>query len=298
MTKEALANRTAQSKEYNFVAFSRDRAYREANRELLSKALSYLPSPFFQVDVASGTGLVSQEMSSLCQEKGKRGTIIGIDHDRFAVESARKNTPSTPYCTVEFLEGRAQDVDQLLAGKIPPEGVDYVTIHDSIHEIEGTRDKQSILSSMARILKPGGLFTYNSAFTTIALEHSAIAYGRWKAKAFSILGGKRNREIKGLVIHTPEEYRQMIVNAGLSLVHEAKKTVKMPRTALEAIARYPRFIYGVFADFVGEENIPLEEKSQALIEALDSLGIAEAPRVWHEVMARKPPSPQQAPHSS
>lgn len=293
MTEKVLTNRVAQSREYNFVAFSRDEAYREVNTQLLLKAFLCLPSPFFQVDVASGTGLVSQEVSSLCQEKGKRGTIIGIDPDRFAVENARKNAPSTPYCAVEFVEGRAQDMEQLLAGRIPPEGVDYISIHDAIHEIE-EEDKQSILLSIARILNPGGLFTYNSAFTTAALEHSALVWGRWKAKAFSILGGKRNRKIKGLITHTPEEYRQMITNAGLSVVYEAKQSVKMSRTALEAIARYPRFIYGVFADLVGDEKMPLEEKSQALIKALDDLGITEVPRIWHELMARKPLCLQQA----
>jgi ubiquinone/menaquinone biosynthesis C-methylase UbiE len=291
MNEEVLTNRVAQSKEYNFISFSRDGAYREANRELLSKAFSRLPSPFFQLDVASGTGLVSQEMSSLCQEQGKRGTIIGIDPDRYAVESARKDTPSTPHCVVEFVEGTAQDMDQLLAGRIPSEGADYATIHDAIHEIE-EEDKQSVFLSIARMLKPGGFLTYNSAFTTAALEQSALVWGRWKAKAFSILGGKRNRKIKGVITHTPEEYRQMITNAGLTVVHEAKTSVKMSRTALEAIATYPRFIQGVFADLVGGEKLALEEKSQALIKALDDLGITDVPRIWHELMARKPLSRQ------
>lgn len=293
MTEEVLTIRVAQSQEYNFVTFAGDKAYRETNRQLLLRAFSCLPSPFVQVDVASGTGLVSQEVSSLCQEMRKRGTIIGIDPDRFAVESASQATPSTPYCAVEFLEGRAQGIDQLLAEKIPSRGVDYVSIHDALHEIE-EEDKQSILLSIARILKPGGLFTYNSAFTTAALEHSALLWGRWKAKAFSILGGKRSREITGLITHTPEEYRQMITNAGLSVIHEAKKSVEMSRGALEAIARYPRFICGVFADLVGEEKITLEEKSQALIQALDDLGVTVIPRIWHELMARKPRRLQQA----
>lgn len=293
MTEAVFTDGVVQSAEFNFVAFSKDKAYREANKQLLAKALSYLPSLFFQIDVASGTGLVAQVMSSLCQEKRKKGTIIGIDPDRFAVESASRDTPSTPYCTVEFVEGRAQNMDQLLAGRIPPEGVDYVTIHDAIHEIE-EEDKQSVLQSIERILKPGGLFTCNSAFTTAALEQSAMLWGKWKAKAFSILGGKRNREIKGVIVHAPEEYRQMIASAGLSVIHEAKKCVGMSRAALEAIARYPRFICGVFADLVGQEGVSLEDKSQALIEALHELDVAEIPRIWHELMARKPLGPERA----
>jgi SAM-dependent methyltransferase len=287
VTEATFTDREGQSHEYNFVAFARDPAYREANRQLLARAFAWLPSPFFHVDVASGTGLVPQEMSALCRENSWHATIIGVDPDGFAVRRAAEHTPSTPDCTVEFVEGYAQDLDRLLAGRMPLEGVDYVSIHDALHEIEED-DKQSVVTSMASILRPGGLFSYNSAFTTIAMGDSAMLWGRWKARAFSILGGKRNRAVKGLITHTPEEYRDMITSTGLDVVHEARPTVVLCRSALEAIAAYPRFVYGVFADLVGEAAVSLEDKSRALIEALDDLGIDEAPRVWHELIARKP----------
>lgn len=289
MTEEIFSDRAGQSEEFNFIAFSKDEAYRDANRQLLREVFSRLPSPFFHVDVASGTGLVAQEVSALCQEFGKQGTIIGVDPDHFAIESARKSTPSMPMSTVEYLVGRGQDLVQLLAGKVPPEGVDYVSIHDAIHEVE-EKDKQSVLQSIGQILKPGGLFTYNSAFTTAAMEESPMQWGRWKSKAFRILGGKRNRKIKGIITHTPEDYREMVTQAGLTIVHEAKHSIVMSRFALDAIATYPRFVYGVFADFVSEAEVSLAEKSRALIQALDDLGLADIPRVWHELIAQKPVS--------
>ena len=287
MIGRAFERRRAQSEKYNFIAFSRDRAYREANRELILRAFSHLPSPFFQVDVASGTGLVCQEVSDLCQQTGKTGTIIGVDLDRFAVETARESIPSTPYCVIEFIQGRAQDIHRLLHGRIPPKGVDYVSIHDAIHEIEGEKDKRSVFSSMASILRPGGILTYNSAFTTAAMEGSAIMWGRLKARALSMLGAKRDRTLQAMKIHTPEEYREMITNAGLVIVYEARRAVKLCKAALKAISQYPTFVEGVFADIAGKEKILFEKKSQALIDALDSLGIAEIPRIWHETMARK-----------
>ncbi len=290
MTTEVPQHDVSQSERFNFVDFARDRAYRDANRDLLRKAFARLPSPFFQIDIASGTGLVAQEVCALCEETGKHGTIVGIDPDHFAVESATRSTPSTALCSGEVIEGRAQDLERLLKGQIPPGGADYVTIHDAIHEME-EEDKQSILVSVASILRPGGLFTYNSAFTTAALGQAAMQWGKWKSKAFSVLEGKRNRRMKGLVAHSPDEYLEMITGAGLSVVHEAKKSVRMSRTALEAIARYPRFVWGVFADLIGEEAIPIEVKSQALITALNELGITEIPRVWHEAMACKPLAP-------
>ncbi|MDI7275063.1 MAG: class I SAM-dependent methyltransferase [Anaerolineae bacterium] len=276
-----------QSEAFNFVSFASDRAYREANRALVDRAFAHLPSPFYHVDVATGTGLVPQEVCALCQERGKCGTIIGIDPDRFALESARKHTRPAPGCTVEFVQGIAQDMDRLLAGKVPSEGVDYVSIHDAIHEIKGEDDKRQALAAMGRILRPGGLFTYNSAFTTAAMEQAALEWGRLKAKAFAVLGGKRDRQIVALKIHTPEEYVRMIVDAGLSVVHEARHVVKISRAAMEGIARYPAFIEGVFADMIGRERVSLEEKSRALLEAIETLGLADLPRVWHEVVAQK-----------
>lgn len=287
MTDKTAEHWAPQSEAYNFISFARDKAYREVNRLLIGRALALLPSRFFHVDVASGTGLVPQEVCALCEEQGKSGTIIGIDPDRFAVESARQHTRPGPRCTVEFVQGVAQDMARLLAGKIPREGVDYTSIHDAIHEIKGEDNKRSVLAAMARILKPGGILTYNSAFTTAAMEVAAMDWGRLKAKAFAVLSGRRDRQIVALKIHTPEQYKQMIAETGLAIIHEARQVVKISRAAMEAIAHYPAFIEGVFADMVGKEQVSLEEKCRAMLAAIEALGLAEIPRVWHEIMAQK-----------
>lgn len=280
-------HRATQSDAYNFVAFANDRAYREGNRALIEKALALLPSPFYQVDVATGTGLVPQEVCALCAEQGKQATIIGLDPDGFALEVARQHTHPGPGCTVEFVQGLGQDMVGLMAGKIPAEGVDYASIHDAIHEIKAEEDKRRVLAAMARILRPGGVFTYNSAFTTAALEQSALEWGRMKARAFAILGGKRNRQAVPIKIHTPEEYRQMIVEAGLTVVYEAKRPVMISRQAMEAICHYPAFIEGVFGDMLGTEQVSLEDKCRAALVAIESVPAEGLPRVWHEIVARR-----------
>ena len=287
MTNEPEEKRTAQSEAFNFISFASDRAYREVNRALIEKAFALLPSRFYHVDVASGTGLVPQEVSALCEEQGKSATVIGIDPDRFALESARQHTRPGPHCAVEFIQGFAQDMARLLAGRIPHEGVDYTSIHDAIHEIPGEDVKQRVLEAMARILRPGGILSYNSAFTTAALEEAAMDWGRLKAKAFAILGGKRDRRLAAVKIHTPEEYRQMIVDAGLTVIHEARRVVRMSRAAMEAIGRYPAFVEGAFSDMVGTEQVSLAEKSRAILAAIDSLGFSDVPRVWHEIIAQR-----------
>lgn len=287
MTNESAEHWAAQSESFNFLSFAADQAYREVNRGLIERALAHLPARFFHVDVASGTGLVPQEVCALCEAQGKRATVVGIDPDRFALESARRHTRPGPACTVEFLQGVAQDMARLLAGRVPREGADYASIHDALHEIQGDDDKQGVLAAMARILRPGGMFTYNSAFTTAAMEEAPMEWGRLKAKAFAILGGKRDRQMPAFKVHTPEQYRQMIVDAGLAVVYEARRVVKISRAAMEAIGRYPAFVEGAFSDMVGKEQVSLAEKSRAILAAIDALNIVEIPRVWHEIVAQK-----------
>jgi ubiquinone/menaquinone biosynthesis C-methylase UbiE len=288
MAEEPAGQWTAQTEEFNFVPFAADAAYRGVNRDLIARALAQLPAHFYHVDVASGTGLVPQEVCALCEQEGKTATVVGIDPDAYALESARRHTHPGPNCSVEFVQGVAQEMSRLLRGKVPEEGVDYASIHDAIHEINGEEDKRGVLAAMAAILRPGGLFTYNSAFTTAAMEESPMDWGRLKAKGFSILGGKRNRQAQGFRVHTPEEYRQMIVDAGLRVVYEATRVVRMSQAAMEAIGRYPAFIEGAFCDMIGTEQVSMEEKSRAIVEAVRALGLDGTPRVWHEIMAQKP----------
>ena len=139
---------------------------------------------------------------------------------------------------------------------------------------------------MVDILKPGGVLSFNSAFTTFGMEPNSFAWGRWKSNAFKNLGGKKDKTAEYIKIHTPEEYRQMIEDVGLVVVHQARNVVNLSKAALEGISRYPRFIEGVFGDMIDQEKYSLQQKSEALISALKNVELI--PRGWYEIIARKP----------
>lgn len=281
-------DRITQSEDSNFLEFAADEAYREVNRQVLTFAFPYLPQDFIHVDCATGTGLVPQELGKLSEETRKRGRVIGVDLDPFAIKSARQATPTTDSFDAEFIVGKAQDLPILLAGKIPEDGVDGTSINDAIHEIPGVDAKRAVLGSMADILRPGGVLVCNSAFTTIAMEEDPMGWGRWKAKAMNILGVKRDKTIEPITIHRSDEYVQMIADTGLVIIHEAKRPIVLSKAALEGISKYPEFILGVFRDMVNASSVSLQDKSQALIAALDALQIDGLRRTWHEVVAQKP----------
>lgn len=278
---------TQQSADFNFIAFSQTPEYVNANYELLKIAFGFLPTSFTHVDVATGTGLVPSLVARLCEEQGKYGFVLGIEPDKFVLNSAMKAVRDTDRCKFQFVQGYAQETEAYA------EKVNLVSIHDAIHEIYQPEEKERALKSMAHTLAPGGIMSYNSAFTTMAMIDSAIAHGRWKNLSFLELGKKRNKGAAVMPYLSPEDYLEMITNAVRKsggtpvVVHDFLRSVTLSRTALEGISRYPAFINGFFADMTDTEEISLGEKSGALIKALDNGNITSLARTWHEAIVQK-----------
>jgi ubiquinone/menaquinone biosynthesis C-methylase UbiE len=271
-----------------FEDFANQPEYIEVNRGLVRRLFSLLPENFLHVDVATGTGLIPKLLAEEAQKVWNKGQIIGVDPNSISLDIAKRTTHGIGNILVKFIEGKGQDLRTLLDGEIPEEGVDGVSIHDAIHEIPGEDAKRSVIRSMTEILKNGGLFSYNSAFTNIAMTDSPMDWGKWKMAAFRLLKGTRDKEIEPIKIHTPEEYRKMLQETGLVIVHEARNVVNLTRSALEAISRYPEFAEGVFRDMKDTLNVSLGDKSQTLISALGKLNIISMKRTWHEIIAQKP----------
>lgn len=272
-----------------YELFSKQPEYVAVNRSLIREVVSKLPPRFTHVDIATGTGLVPKLIIEHTRVTCQAGKVIGIDPNGTSLDIARRTTQPTENVTIEFIEGYGQDLKQLLNGRAPEDGVDGATIFDAIHEIKGEDNKKQVLLAMASVLKPDGVLSLNSAFTTFGIEPNPMAWGRWKLKAFSAFGGRKNKEVTAIEIHTPDQYRQMIEDVGLIIIHEAKKVVELTHEALIGISRYPRFIEGVFDDMVDQGRLSLREKSEALIKALE--GIKSMPRGWYEIIAIKPPNP-------
>ncbi|MCH7951937.1 methyltransferase domain-containing protein [Patescibacteria group bacterium] len=298
MTQEMLDPQDPQStsEELHFGHFAEIPEYIEVNRELIQRLFQHLPNPFVLVDVATGTGLVPQLLIKEAERHGYSGTIIGIDPNPDSLAIARERTPESNAVTTEFILGHGQETDRLVAGKIPEQGADAVTIHDAIHEVEGEQEKRKVFAAMARILKPGGVLTYNSAFTTIAMRGSELDWGKLKARALRSLRKRRDRAIEALKVHAPGEYGEMIRNQGLEIVHEKETEVSLTRKALMAISLYPEFISGFFRDMVDENSVSLQRKYQALIDSITNIKKDALPRIWHEIIAQKPPLRLKTPH--
>lgn len=273
----------------NFGEFSRMTEYIGVNRALTEMLLAKFPANFFHVDVAAGTGMVEKLIKEGAEKTGKTGKIIGVDPNSTSLAIARESVIGSQSVSIKFIEGMGQDLKRLLKGEIPEEGADGVSIHDALHEIWNNEDKTQIIQSMADILQPEGLLSFNSAFTTIA---NGPDWGRWKLLSMRKLSGqqdiKRDKKNRAMPVLTPQDYKDMIQAAGLVVVHEKITPVFLTKEALKAIARYPAFFQGVFDDMPGQESFSGIEKSNALVQVVEEIGTPGFPKTWYEIIAQKP----------
>jgi len=286
-----------QDVKHNFEDFSRDPAYIEVNRELIEATFAKLPDNFVWVDLAAGTGLIAHELIRLCNLYQKIGRVIAVDLSEFAVESAQKRIAALPdnqFCTVDYLVGSATDASEVIKifeSQLVDGQVDVVSIHDAIHEIPGDENKKIVFEEAYRLLKPGGRLSVNSAFTTTAMEGVRVGWGKWIAHARRDLGLGKSL-VEGQVDYlSPEQYETMVREAGFDIMElgstDQKLTriikVELKKSALVAIANYPRFAEGAIADGLSSGKT-LDE----IISTLQSKAPESLTRYWFNMVGIKP----------
>lgn len=279
-----------QTPDHNFSFFAGTQEYIQEAYDLIARKFQDLPNDYIHIDVASGEGLVSRTFRRFSLESGKKGTVIGIEPDPYALQQARESVSSSPLFVAKFIQGRAQDIKKLVAGEIPKGGANSASILGAIHEFKGEGEQEAALAALFDKLQPGAPYFQDSAFTSEAQK--TREYGIWKLDLIKYLGTTRDKTIEAIRTLSPEKHEEKITDAGFKIIYRAIKSVMLSRQALEAISMYPEFIAGFFRDIIGQEKYSLREKSELIIlslhRTLEKLGVDGFPRTWHEVIAIRP----------
>lgn len=159
------------------------------------------------VDLCCGDGHFTAPMSALLQ-----GRVYAVDLDPNMLARARSavEAAGAPDCT--WIEGDARDMARLV-----PEPVDIVFIANTFH---GVPDQTALARSAVEILKPGGAF--------VVVNWHAIA-----REDTPVLGQPRGPRTE--LRMSPEDVRQVVERAGLSLSH----VVELPPYHYGAVFRKP-----------------------------------------------------------
>ena len=273
----------------HFGHFTAIPEYRQVNRDLVARLLDRVPNPFVHLDVATGAGLIPQLIIEEATARGYRGRVIALDRNKRALEIARETVRGNENVSVTFVHGDAREVRSAVEELLPPEGVDSVSIHDAIHEIEGECNQRRVFNSLADVARSGAFLSINSSFTStsMAVGHSMRGHGEWKLHFVRLTGATRQRKIETLAYRSHEDYKQMIEDAGFRVVHEEDREVILTRAALKAIARYPEFVRGMARDLTFSRDVSLAELSDAMSAAVDKIRFDFLPRLWYGVIAQK-----------
>lgn len=280
---------------------SRSPEYVAYNNSFVDRTFNARP---FQtvVDFACGAGVITQRVRD--RLFGLDASIIGIDPNPASIQTAKRDVASVGKTKVGFFEGDAEFLAQL-----PRVSVDTVYFANAIHELPGRDVQMQALHAIASVLKPDGKLFVNSAYTAEWTEGladgEAMKWGKWKMKALNQLGKRRDKNAPKFKELPTADYMQMMEEAGLvvgpSNIHT--EIVTLSSDFLRAISHYDTFASGVFMDMQDTDQFTLEEKTQALIAAMDEMeqeyrektgnpqAVLTFERNWVEITAQKPELP-------
>ena len=271
---------------YTFDPFARHKFYHDVNQSLVHRAIARLDEahpkgkPVRVVELASGTGAVTELILDELERLGRPGTVIGVEPSPEAIEIASARLEARG---ARFVQGEADSLVQVAPN------ADAIFFCNAIHLVP---DKRAAARQIASALAPDGFFACNSAFYqgTYA-PGSERFYHLWTRRALGWLrknhpGVRTARTEKAMAMQwlTPDEYAQALESSGLHVVERAEETALMPLRAWQDIGRYWLFIEGALP------GVPIPIGADALehsaAEAMAELDITEVPRNWLHIVAQ------------
>lgn len=271
---------------YTFDPFAQHKFYHDINQSLVHRAISQVDAahptgrPVRVVELASGTGAVTELILDELERLGRPGTVVGVEPSPEAIEIASERLQPRG---ATFVQG---DADSLVTA-VP--NADAIFFCNAIHLVP---DKREVAAKIASALAPNGFFACNSSFYQGAYAPgSERFYHLWTRRALGWLrknhpGVRTSRSEKATAMQwlTPDEYAQALEVNGLHVVDRAEETALMPLRAWQDIGRYWLFIEGALP------GVPIPIGADALehsaAEAMTELNITEVPRNWLHIVAQ------------
>jgi ubiquinone/menaquinone biosynthesis C-methylase UbiE len=230
------------------------------------------------VDLGCGPGAVTE---LILQRMGipPLGQVFAIDPSASALVQAAQRIQSK---VVRFMQGTAERV----AALVPP--VDTVVFCNAIHLVQ---DKAQVIGNVSRIVRPGGIFAFNTTFFEGAYPGDTPRfYKLWVLRAVRWLrerGYDVARGVKATAMQwlTANDYQHLLQTHGFTEQTVEFQEKMMNQQAWEDISEFSLFIEGALP------GVPLEVGMEALKvgvrQAMQELQLQAVPRIWLQVVAQR-----------
>jgi len=284
---------------FGFDPFAQHPFYARINHALVQRALACLDAArpagerIHIVDLASGTGAVTQLIMEELERLGRPATVLGIEPAQEALDLARQRLQGQHEQqgqqeqqgqAVQFVHG---DAEQL--GRLVPDA-DLICLCNAVHLIA---DKAETLHKIVSALAPGGYFACNTTFFAGAQTPEGERFAhRWIRQAVGWLRRRhpelhptRRGQVAPLAWLSADEYRELLETQGLQVLDQTLELAHLPVQAVRDIGRYRLFIAGALP------GIPVPIGAEALAwaagEAARELNVTQVPRLWLQLLAQR-----------
>jgi ubiquinone/menaquinone biosynthesis C-methylase UbiE len=267
--------------DYTFEAFARHDFYRRVNEDLVDATLqarAVAQRPIRTVlDLACGTGAVTQVLVEKLTKLREPAEVIGLDPSESALDKASRLVGNA----ARFARGTAQALSNVISG------VDVVVFCNAIHLLP---DKDRVLSEVRKSLNLNGVLGFNTSFYEgCYVPGTEKFYRAWMLRALRQLKNEyglrpAHGKTQAMQWLTPEEYRELVESHGFKIESMESEQVLMTCESWQDASHYSDFAEGALPGVPLEVAIPVLQK--AVAEAYNELEIETLPRNWLQVVAR------------
>jgi ubiquinone/menaquinone biosynthesis C-methylase UbiE len=288
----------------SYEPFSRQPEYIEVNKCFIESL--HLEDCPIVLDLACGTGTLTECLLEVHRSR----EIIGLDISHESLVLAQKH-----FMNQEFVRDKGNNHAKIetsstsrvlflrgTADCLPfrDQSVHAVVMGNSIHNLP---DQDVLLREIRRILKPNGLFAFNTSFFagtyppgTENLYHEwlklALAYIKMKdeqrqRQGLSGIPRKRGTSHQAFSKKwpTPEELATLLMRNSFAVKWFCHRTIMMNQRSLESVGAYAGLARVLLSGY--PIKIACEALQAAAGSAFKAIGIKEVRRLWLEVVAVK-----------
>ncbi|MCP5195235.1 MAG: class I SAM-dependent methyltransferase [Gammaproteobacteria bacterium] len=287
-----------------YESFSLEPEYVEANRKFLERqSLSQVQRI---LDLACGNGSISE----MLLQAAPQAHLNGLDQDPVQIGLVIKRFENLGYTVRESFQLNDEFIDSkpILAFAVssadrppfPDQSFDCVVIANAIHLMP---DKEQFIKAAWKILKPGGIFGFNSAFYAGTFpEGTHQFYTEWLKQTTTYIqtlserlqaAGQppirrirdKHRKAFRNRWYSPAEWSALLEQQGFQVTDQNERVVLLNGRCFAAIGAYAGFAEVLL------QGYPVDAATEALQStahsALAALNITTVPRNWLEMWAIK-----------
>lgn len=255
------------NEKYDYEPFADTDEYKKVNSDIIRTWIQIMVERGTEsidklLDIATGAGTMVQLFFGLLPSNLKQSAVLCLDQSTEALKLAQRRL-GNEIKRLNLINSQIQNLD------LPDEYVDVALWGNGIHYLD--EDEQiECLKRIKRVLKPGGLFFFNTAFYEEARPTKTLPFYRTQVK--NAVQYLRHKGIQRVKTHKKAEagkflprayYEELVQKAGFNLVDAREYAAELTKDAWEHISSFQQYAAGALSGY------PTEDATDAMKNAVE-----------------------------